>query len=501
MDVNYQARKALDEEIAQLFEQIRCLRSRRNTLAPVYVLPPDVMRIVFTYAHFDAAGNLTALRLSWVSRGWRELALSTRHLWATITSTNLGWIQAGILRAGNVDLRINLSITKPPQDPRFLTSLIESLPRTQQLSIFADDNHRVEFITPAVRSPSFSRLESVYLGGVSIPAEFFPGILPALEVIYLRECEIDWDRLPLMPRLTSLAVDNPCQLIEVTKLVQFLHGTPNIQRISFSKALLNPDSVSPGIRSHRLQLGHLDGIYFNKVWSDAAAELFRSVQIPNTAKGRFDLYANLAGDPFSIIDSFVDCRSALISSPSLVIYTLNGIQKIALNGAYYYLRFSFPGILPIINAVRRCVSFSSLETVTLDGHMHDNTDPAEFNQVFRSFTSVPSLLLGGGFTTLFLLSIIHQNEGFSRRSSSTPSLVGDAGSPVLLVFHGLKMLTLGEGLLSVEEEPDLKPLAEWLRYQKNEGVELTRLSISPVDPPGDVKSVLEGLVDEVVWNS
>ncbi|TFK63090.1 hypothetical protein BDN72DRAFT_337884 [Pluteus cervinus] len=484
--VDPQARKAPDEEIAQLFEQIS-------------ILPEDVMRIIFIYAHFNDTGGSAALRLSWVSRGWRELALSTRQLWATITSTNLGWIQAAISRAGDMDLRINLNITKPPQDHRFLILLIENLPRTQQLSMFVDDGFRVELITPAVHSPSFSRLERIHLKGVSIPAEFFPGALPALKVINLRLCEIDWNWLPLMPKLTSLTVDNPYQQIEVGKLVQFLRGTPNIRHISLSKAMLEPDSVSP-IRSHRFQLGNLDYIYFHKVWLDAAVELFRSIQIPNTAKGSFDLYADLALDPFSIMDSFVDCRTALPSSSSLIIYILGRIQRIYLDDISYTLRFSLPVLSPIISAVRRCVSFSSLETVTLEGNVGGDMDPAEFNQVFRSFTSVPSLSLGGGFTTLFLYSIVQQNEGFSRRSSRTPSLVGDAGSPVLLVFHGLKTLTLGEGLLSLEEGTDLKPLAEWLRYQKNEGVELTSLVISTTEPPADVKSELEGLVDEVVWN-
>ncbi|TFK65052.1 hypothetical protein BDN72DRAFT_922008 [Pluteus cervinus] len=398
------------------------------------------MRIIFIYAHFNHTGGSVALRLSWVSRGWRELALSTRHLWATITSTNLGWIQAAISRAGDVDLRINLNIMKPPRDPGFLPPLIESLPRTQQLSIFADDGCRVEFITPAVHSPSsFPRLERIYLREVSIPSEFFPGILPALEVLNLRLCEIDWDRLPLMPRLTFLNIDNPHQQIEVGKLVQFLHGTPNIHSIILFRALLNPDSGLSPIRSDRprsIQLGNLDGIYFSKVWLDAAVELFHSIQIPNTAKGNFDLYANRAIDPFAIMDSFVDSRGAMISSSSLVIDTLDGIQQIMLDDIYYNLWFSFPGISPIINAVRRSISFSFLETVTLEGNMDDDDiDLAEFNQVFQSFTSVPSLSLGGGFTTLFLRSIVHQNEGFSRRSSSAPTLVGDVGSPGLLVFH------------------------------------------------------------------
>jgi F-box-like len=106
---------AVDEEIEQLKaveaakQLLHSQLARRNALAPISVLPPEVLArvfyflLVFENPTYFGERNLGWIRATHVCRYWREVALDDSSLWATIwgASTNTELISEMLTRAKN----------------------------------------------------------------------------------------------------------------------------------------------------------------------------------------------------------------------------------------------------------------------------------------------------------------------------------------------------------------------------------------------------------------
>ncbi|KAI0284069.1 hypothetical protein BC826DRAFT_881182, partial [Russula brevipes] len=91
------------------------LLTHRNTLAPVSVLPPEVLaRIFHLVALADAEssrpkmGNLRWIGVTHVCRHWRQVALDDSSLWARISGSmaKATWVCEMLARARNAPLSI-----------------------------------------------------------------------------------------------------------------------------------------------------------------------------------------------------------------------------------------------------------------------------------------------------------------------------------------------------------------------------------------------------------
>ncbi|TFK69281.1 hypothetical protein BDN72DRAFT_959655 [Pluteus cervinus] len=114
----------IDSEISHLEKRILALRNLRNTLPPISSLPNEILCKIFLISHdVDVDPHLnvlekgkiewrrvgkTRLVLSWVSRHWREVALSYPDLWSLLTNGKMEYNRACIIRSKNRYLTVYL---------------------------------------------------------------------------------------------------------------------------------------------------------------------------------------------------------------------------------------------------------------------------------------------------------------------------------------------------------------------------------------------------------
>ncbi len=100
----------IDAEIATLEQRLHYLRSHRNTLIPIAHLPSEILTKIFTDAiticllptNIDKS---QLLRITWVSRRWRTVALGCANLWTHIYGNNIDWLNESIRRSGQAPLQ------------------------------------------------------------------------------------------------------------------------------------------------------------------------------------------------------------------------------------------------------------------------------------------------------------------------------------------------------------------------------------------------------------
>jgi hypothetical protein len=84
-------RQAIDYEINPLETYTRALKSSRNTLAPISLLPPEILASTFSIFYTSAwnkeGGYLAWMCVAHVCRRWREIALNDLRLCTHIDFT------------------------------------------------------------------------------------------------------------------------------------------------------------------------------------------------------------------------------------------------------------------------------------------------------------------------------------------------------------------------------------------------------------------------------
>jgi hypothetical protein len=97
MDISAQSRdhlrQTISDEIKSLEESTRALKSRRNTLAAISRLPPEILATIFTFLSASTWNekdvHLDWIRVAHVCRRWREAALDHPRFWNHINFTKL----------------------------------------------------------------------------------------------------------------------------------------------------------------------------------------------------------------------------------------------------------------------------------------------------------------------------------------------------------------------------------------------------------------------------
>ena len=229
-------RRAIDAEIKSLKESIRALGHRRNTLAPILSLPPEIIATIFSFLRIPVASShaplstlgekpdrLAWLRLSHVCRHWREFALNQPLFWSHLNFTIFSWAGAAeiLARAKTVPLYLEARVPIGRWDnARFSAFQKELQARADHichLGIGAEFSHLSKTLEGLV-SPA-PTLECLSLSGegyryratsprVSVPDTLFDGTTPRLSCLELINCDISW-KSPLLKGLKDLCIRNP----------------------------------------------------------------------------------------------------------------------------------------------------------------------------------------------------------------------------------------------------------------------------------------------------
>ena len=213
-------RQAIDDEIYSLQESLLALKSRRNALAPISRLPPEILAAIFFLlppsAWVKKAGNLAKICVTHVCRQWRETALNYPRLWSDFNFTKL--TPAGMAEilalAQMTPLHLEADITqwRVAQSDIFVTQLEARIPHTRHLIISSGRLQttldRLVSSAPTLEFLSLSHNYAYGLPPAVIPINLFNNTAPRLTSVKLEKCDISW-KLPLFKRLRNLKIIRP----------------------------------------------------------------------------------------------------------------------------------------------------------------------------------------------------------------------------------------------------------------------------------------------------
>ncbi|KAH8987717.1 hypothetical protein EDB86DRAFT_2084866 [Lactarius hatsudake] len=182
------------------------MKLRRNALAPISSLPPEVFAVIFSFVRLpsklilaEEPDRLACLRVSHVCHQWREIALNQPLLWSHVDFTLLTSAGATeiLARAKTVPLHLEANVPIDHWDnSRFeyhhlsktLEGLVSPAPTLEDLSLSC------EGITIQPR--------------VFVPDNIFDGTTPRLLDLVLKNCDISWNS-PLLKGLRYLEIRTP----------------------------------------------------------------------------------------------------------------------------------------------------------------------------------------------------------------------------------------------------------------------------------------------------
>ena len=223
-------RQAIDAEIRSLEESLRALRFRRNALAPISSLPPEIFAAIFSFSRLPASGttplggepdrHLSWLRVAHVCHQWREVALNLPFFWSHVDFTTLSLAGATemLVRAKSVPLYLEAWVpARYWNGAQFSTFLQPRVSQICHLAISAESFHfeRVleGLVSPAPTLEYLSLSVVKYCDGAMwvrppIPDSLFDGSTPRLSFLELSDCDINW-KSPLLRGLKYLKIRTP----------------------------------------------------------------------------------------------------------------------------------------------------------------------------------------------------------------------------------------------------------------------------------------------------
>ncbi|KAF8481686.1 hypothetical protein DFH94DRAFT_404420 [Russula ochroleuca] len=213
-------RKAIDDELNSSEEFTRALKSRRNALAPISRLPPEILATIFSLLPPSTwnkeAGHLEWIRVGHVCRLWRETALNHPRLWSYINFTKLTPAAAVeiLARAKMAPLHVAADFTRwSVAHPLFLESQLEAhISHTCHLRISGHLQAAIERLVSSAPTLEFlSLLHKSFIfssSHVVIPVNLFNGTIPRLTSLELENCDISWKSL-LLKGLQTLKILSP----------------------------------------------------------------------------------------------------------------------------------------------------------------------------------------------------------------------------------------------------------------------------------------------------
>ena len=300
----------IDEEIdmvslARRFGLTRSVRSRRNALARISVLPPELLVRIFRLHALEVPpcpGGLQ--KVGWIAvthvcQHWRQVALGDSSLWARITgfSPNTKWISEMLVRARNAPLIVDFAVT--PVTEGVLSKFTPHIFRIRELrlcglslpqGLFPPNQGLLEIC--ALEAPALEHFElgssAPYpvtfhqLGGMTL----FRGQAPKLRTLSLTNVTIPWSRIPCgqltqLKIICSRGVSAPStpSPSDPNQLVDLLINSPDLEVLVLEFSLPAIPSQAPDGRE--IHLPRLSRLCLGGSTS-RIANLFKMLQLPSS---------------------------------------------------------------------------------------------------------------------------------------------------------------------------------------------------------------------------
>ncbi|KAJ7450823.1 hypothetical protein FB451DRAFT_1285232 [Mycena latifolia] len=233
----------------------RALRTRRNSVAPVFRLPTEVLAPILELCptieddspQFHTDNFVSGLRLAHVCRRWREVAMGSARFWTHIVLSRPRWALEMLHRSRVAPLVVGVDITASATKTVAARDLVlAQLPRIRELRV---QNARFHSIPSALLSsaPILDTFHLCYdpparVVEVITPA-LFAGQAPALRHLSLRFCMLHLDS-PLWDNLVSLKLAYASAFLPLflTRMPHFLLRMAHLQALTLIES--NPAELA-----------------------------------------------------------------------------------------------------------------------------------------------------------------------------------------------------------------------------------------------------------------
>ncbi|KAI0045908.1 hypothetical protein FA95DRAFT_1596583 [Auriscalpium vulgare] len=241
----------------------RALRQEHNSLLPVAVFPPEILRIIFTLCSeiehpWNPKHRSTESRNGWlgvthVCQRWRNVALEHSSLWAHIpTSLGRVWTDEFLKRAQQVPLVVRSRLLDP-WEVRFVA---KNMRRTVHLDVVFNsrDKSAQQALSAVGAAPLLHTLNLEVTNAAPLPADFLGWHAPVLHDVRFTAYLIPmpWT-LSIFAHITSLHVENTFNP-KTYPLDKFLDGLEGMRELERLKMILHnggADRLPEENRHHR----------------------------------------------------------------------------------------------------------------------------------------------------------------------------------------------------------------------------------------------------------
>ena len=295
---------AVDKEVDAARQLVRSLLTRRNAIAPISLLPPEILARVFHLLAleeppYSEKQNIGWIKTTHVCRYWRQVALGDSSLWArisgTMTDLNTASISEMLTRARNAPLEIEINSVAAPD---VFLMLPPHLSHTRALRLHCVSELLLESIreffgrlgeAPALehfelRLPVLSPIALQDLGGTML----FKGQAPKLREFCISQVCVPWSFIP-RGQLTQLKIilldemsttDTP-SLGNARQLIDLLVNCPALEILVLEFCL--PCDLSQSSRGGTVHLPRLSRLGVAGS-SSRVTNLLKILRLPSTTK-------------------------------------------------------------------------------------------------------------------------------------------------------------------------------------------------------------------------
>ncbi|KAJ6592585.1 hypothetical protein B0H19DRAFT_1088082 [Mycena capillaripes] len=305
-------RIAIDDELTSLYERIALLKAKRNSIAPIFSLPPEVLVQVFS--EVSEGQPLTGFfvpltKLMLVCQHWYDVILSSQALWSNMAGPQISGrtLSARLTRSGSASLKIKIM---PFNSPTFAPLILANANRLRYLDLHGTIFHVLDFmhkmcdfefpllqwliLTP---DPTLVQEEASSMNA-RLPRELLEGRMPRLRGLALSRIDAP---LRSLPPLLSLSLRAPATLLALDELLALLQSSPDLHTLKLDMV------VAPGApaRPQPVALPHLELLHLRDLVKQCE-DLLTNIIFPPTT--RLKLFPQGVANGATIRDILVPVR-------------------------------------------------------------------------------------------------------------------------------------------------------------------------------------------------
>jgi hypothetical protein len=291
----------LDKEIYTARARILSLRTRRNALAPIFLLPSKLLAQIFHFYALEGLSWSSGVTLGWISvthvcRYWRQVALEDTSLWTRIAGfpQSTSWIAEMLLRSKCAPLTIDLY---GPPDLDVLSMFPSHISHTRELRLRNLSVAHVDSIKElcCLEAPVLEHFE-LDMSDTPFPVIFHPLVgtklfkdhAPKLRTFSLHHAGIPWSIIP-RSQLTELRIILPCDLSDIddiplpniSQFIDVLTNSPALEDLVLQFCL--PSMPSFFFSEQTIHLSHLSHLDLAGSGSSVANSL-KMLKLPSLIK-------------------------------------------------------------------------------------------------------------------------------------------------------------------------------------------------------------------------